>query len=120
MGSADYYSHGNPNKICDKCGIKYKASELRQQWDHTWVCDYDFELRQPQDKLKAFPDKQTIDDPRPEAVSGTTYWNGSSEVTSTNSPSTDEFLTTNEVTTNDLGDGNNSICDVVPDDPSCP
>ena len=120
MGRADFYDHGNPNKICDGCGQKYKASELRETWDHKFMCSYDWEQRQPQDLLKAMPDNQSIDNPRPESNSTISYWNGSSEVTSTNSPSTDEFLTENEVTTNDLGDGNNSICDVVPDDPSCP
>ena len=102
MGRADFYEHGNPNKICDKCGQKFKASEMREQWDHTWACPYDFETRQPQDKLKAFPDHQTIEDPRPEATSDMTYWDGSALEETTNVPSTDEFLSTNEVEAGDL------------------
>ena len=120
MGRADFYDHGNANKICDGCGQKYKASELRKTWDNRWMCWYDWERRQPQDKLRAFPDKQTIPDPRPEAVSQTTSWDGSSLVTGVNDPSQDEFVDTNEVQTSDLGDGNGSICNVDPSDPSCP
>lgn len=120
MGRADFYDHGNPNMICDKCGQKFKQSEMREQWDGTWACSYDWERRQPQDKLKAFPDFQSIEDPRPEATSEITYWDGSSEVTGQNSPSTDDFLSTNEVQPDDLGDGNGTICDVVPETPGCP
>ena len=89
MGRADFYDHGNPNKICDGCGQKYKASELRETWDHKFMCSYDWEQRQPQDLLKAMPDNQSIDNPRPESNSAISYWDGSSEVTGTNSPSTD-------------------------------
>ena len=120
MGRADYYDHGNPNMICDKCGQKFKKSEMREQWDHTWVCSYDFELRQPQDKLKSFPDKQTIEDPRPGTSSPIQYWDGTTMVEGVNQLSTDDFISTNEVQPDDLGDGNGTICTVVPDDPSCP
>jgi len=102
MGRADFYDHGNPNMICEKCGHKYKKSEMREQWNHVWACSYDYEDRQPQDKLKAFPDKQTIEDARPESTSGMTYWDGSAEAETTNVPSTDDFLTTNEVEAGDL------------------
>jgi hypothetical protein len=113
MGRADFLDLGNPNKICDFCGQKFKASEVRETWDHYFVCDYDFELRQPQDKLQSFPDKQTIDDPRPESVSVTTEWNGAALVNGTNSPSINDFLDTNEVTSDDLGNGNGDIDDVI-------
>lgn len=102
MGRADFYDHGNPNKVCDGCGQKYKASEMRETWDHKWMCPYDWERRQPQDKLRSFPDKQSIEDPRPEAVSDMTYWTGSALGETTNSPSQDEFLDTNEVQAGDL------------------
>lgn len=102
MGKADFYVHGDPNGICDLCGIKYKKSDLRETWDHKFVCSYDFELRQPQDRLKSRRDNQSIPDPRPEAVSGMTYWDGSAEVETTNDPTQDEFLDTNEVSAGDL------------------
>ena len=60
------YDHGNPNKICDRCGVKYKASELEKQWDGLWVCSYDYESRQPQDTLRSRPDNQSVDAARPE------------------------------------------------------
>lgn len=33
------------NVICDVCGFKYKASELRQRWDGPMVCKADWETR---------------------------------------------------------------------------
>ena len=120
MGRADFYDHGNANKICDKCGQKYKASELQEQWDHTWACSFDWELRQPQDRLRSFPDRQTIEDARPESTGDITFWDGSSLVEGENDPSTDSFLTTNEVQSDDLGTGNGSICTVAPTTPECP
>lgn len=33
------------NAICDICGWKYKASELRLRWDGWMVCDADYETR---------------------------------------------------------------------------
>jgi len=102
MGRADFYDHGNPNGICEFCGQKYKKSELRETWDHRFVCDYDFEHRQPQDKLRAFPDKQSIENARPESVSEMTYWTGSALAETTNDPSQDDFLDLNEVQAGDL------------------
>ena len=60
------YSHGNPNKQCDICGFKYKASEIQKRWDGLWVCHYDMEARQPQDTIRSRPDKQSVDVARPE------------------------------------------------------
>lgn len=37
------------NAICDVCGFKKKASQLRKRWDGFMVCEADFELRQPLD-----------------------------------------------------------------------
>ncbi len=33
------------NVICDVCGFKYKASELKQRWDGPMVCKEDWEPR---------------------------------------------------------------------------
>lgn len=35
---ADYYAPGSWNANCDRCGGKYKASELRQEWTGLRVC----------------------------------------------------------------------------------
>ena len=120
MSRADHYVHGDPNMICDFCGHKYKKSYLRETWDHYWVCPYDFEKRQPQDRLRSFEDKQGFDDPRPEGPSVIEYWDGSSLQSGINNPSQDDFLDTNEIASSDLGDGNGSICNVNPSDPTCP
>lgn len=102
MGRADYYVHGDPNMICDGCGQKYKKSSLRETWDHKWMCQYDWERRQPQDLLKSFPDKQGFDNPRPEGPSAITYWDGSTLTSGINNPTQNEFLDTNEVQAEDL------------------
>ena len=68
MGTnADYYKHGDPNAICERCGHKYKRSQLRKTWDGLDVCPYDFEHRHPQDFLRAKEDRQAIEDPSPES-----------------------------------------------------
>ena len=66
MGDADHYKHGDYNAICDKCGFKYKASQLRRTWDNLMVCKKDWEPRQPQDFVKGVKDKQTVPWARPE------------------------------------------------------
>jgi len=109
MGRSDFYDHGNHNMICQKCGQKYKRSEMREQWDHSWVCWYDYEERQPQDLLRGLPDRQSIEDPRPEGITTGLLWNGSEYITCTSNPSEDSFLDTNEVTADSLSDGNGSI-----------
>lgn len=37
------------NALCDVCGFKYKASQLKKRWDGLMVCNKDFELRHPMD-----------------------------------------------------------------------
>jgi hypothetical protein len=51
---------GDHNAICDVCGFKYKASDLRKRWDNLYVCKDDFELRHPMDFFKGRPDNQTV------------------------------------------------------------
>ena len=58
MGRADYLARGTWNASCDRCGTKWKASELRLEWDKLYVCPRCFELRQPQDFVRATPDQQ--------------------------------------------------------------
>ena len=38
MGRADYYKHGDANAICDRCGFKFKHSELTREWTGLLVC----------------------------------------------------------------------------------
>ena len=58
-GPADYLKVGDWNAICDVCGFKFKASQLKKRWDGFMVCDKDWERRHPQDFLKAKPDSPT-------------------------------------------------------------
>lgn len=53
----DYYKPGDWNAICDRCGFKFKASELIEDWQGFRVCVHDFETRHPQDFVKAVRDK---------------------------------------------------------------
>jgi hypothetical protein len=66
-GHADYLKTGDWNAICDECGFKFKASELRKRWDGYMVCKDDFEERHPQDFLKGVPDKQNVPWARPDS-----------------------------------------------------
>lgn len=82
MGHADYFKHGDWNALCDRCGFKYKASELRKTWDGLYVCKKDWEPRNQQDFVRAIEDNS-----RPSFV---------------RSESTDVFLGVNDVTADSL------------------
>ena len=62
----NYAAEGDYNVICDVCGFKFKASQLRKRWDGYMVCDKDFEQRHPQDLIKIRPEKQTVPWARPQ------------------------------------------------------
>ncbi len=66
MGRADYWKHGDHNAICDTCGFKFKASELKKTWDNMYVCSKDFEPRHPQDFVRGKKDDQSVPWSRPE------------------------------------------------------
>ena len=51
---------GDWNAICDVCGFKFKASDLKQRWDNLMVCKDDFEYRHPEDFFRGFPDDPSI------------------------------------------------------------
>ena len=63
-----YYIPGSWNVICDSCGKKIKASEAKQRWDGLIVCPDDFEMRQPQDFVKARADKISVPFTRPRST----------------------------------------------------
>jgi hypothetical protein len=60
------YDKGDFATICDSCGKKFKASELRKRWDGIMVCRRDYEQRQPQDFVRGVPDYQAPFFTRPE------------------------------------------------------
>lgn len=68
MGRADYYRPGDFNRICDRCGLKRKASETQEEWNGLIVCsDGCFEERHPQDFVRGRHDEQRVYKPRPDA-----------------------------------------------------
>ena len=66
MAKAPNYDKGNWLALCDSCGCKKMASELRKRWDGLMVCNEDWEPRQPQDFVRAKIDIQAPPFTRPE------------------------------------------------------
>ena len=66
MSFRSRYFKGDNNAICDVCGRKYKASQLRRRWDNYMVCPDDWEPRQPQDFVRGVADVQVPPFTRPE------------------------------------------------------
>ena len=62
------YKPGQWNAICDRCGFKFKSSELKKDWQGLMVCSHDFELRNPQDFLRVRPEKIAPDWARPQGL----------------------------------------------------
>ena len=63
------YIKGDYNAICDRCGYKRKASDMRPQWNNLFVCvDTCWEPRHPQDFVRGKKDKQRVPVPRPEST----------------------------------------------------
>jgi PKD repeat protein len=67
MGRSDYYLDGSNNVICDQCGKKFKAHQLRKQWDGIWACNRCWDYRNPQEYVRGVPDNMAPDLSRPEA-----------------------------------------------------
>lgn len=57
---------GNWNALCDSCGRKFKASQLRRRWDGLMVCEEDYELRHPQDFLRVQKEQISVPWARPD------------------------------------------------------
>ena len=72
MKIRDEYVHGAWNQICDRSGFKVKNTGTRREWNHSVVRNKDWEARHPQDFLRAIPDHQAVEDPRPGAADGFT------------------------------------------------
>lgn len=60
MASKNIHKHGDWNAVCDLCGFEYKASQLKEQWDHLRVCSECWSPRQPQDFLRGKRDNQSL------------------------------------------------------------
>lgn len=62
----NYLVYGEWNAICDQCGFKFKASQLRKRWDGLMTCVKCWEPRHPQDFLRVRGDKPSVPWTRPE------------------------------------------------------
>lgn len=70
-GRADYYRHGDFNRICDRSGFKVKASRTQKEWNGLIVRREDWEPRHPQDYVRGVRDQQSVREARPEPVADT-------------------------------------------------
>ena len=61
----NYYVSSGWNCTCDRCGKKKKASEVKLEWTGFIVCRDCFELRHPQDFVRAKQDKIAVPFTRP-------------------------------------------------------
>jgi hypothetical protein len=48
----NYYKDGSWNTVCQRCGLKHKAEELKVEWTGLHVCSPCWEPRHPQTLLK--------------------------------------------------------------------
>jgi len=60
------YIPGDHWMLCDECGFRYRRSEMRERWDHAWVCEKDWEPKHPQENVKVVVDRVAVDVARPE------------------------------------------------------
>lgn len=61
---SDHYEPGQWNALCDRCGFKFKARQLRKEWTGLMVCSGSatndcWEPRNAQEKLRAKADRQS-------------------------------------------------------------
>lgn len=61
----NYLDLGNWNALCDSCGRKFKASQLKRRWDGLMVCEEDYELRHPSDFLRVQRERISVPWARP-------------------------------------------------------
>ncbi|NIW96980.1 MAG: hypothetical protein GWN13_01800 [Phycisphaerae bacterium] len=78
----DKYRPGDYYIQCDYSGFKIRRSQAKKKWDGLLVDRRFWEIRHPQDFVRGIKDRQAVPDPRPEGD--------------------DTFLSTNEVTQDDL------------------
>lgn len=57
---------GDWNALCDRCGRKFKASQLKKTWDNLYVCKDDWEPRHEQDFLRGVKDDPSVPFTRPD------------------------------------------------------
>ena len=54
--------------ICDRCGLRYKYTQLRKEWNNLFVCPECYEPKAPHiNPVPNVADPEAIRDPRPQA-----------------------------------------------------
>ena len=81
-GKPGTYKSGDHYVTCDRSGFKVLKSTTQKEWNGLIVRKVDYEERNVQDFVRGRKDKQHVDEPRSEPA--------------------DIFLTTNEVSADDL------------------
>lgn len=66
MSNANFLKKGSWNVICMRCGGKFKAEKIRREWTNLLVCNDCYEIRQPQDFVTGYVDKQVVPFSSPE------------------------------------------------------
>lgn len=61
-----WWKSGSWNTLCDRCGFKFKAEDLREEWDKLMVCKDCWELRHPQELIRPIQDQNKLPWTRPE------------------------------------------------------
>lgn len=59
---------GGWNAECDRCGFKFKNSDLKRTWDGLYVCKDDWEPRHPSDFQTGHKDDPSVPWTRPESA----------------------------------------------------
>lgn len=66
MAKKEFYVAGTWNAICDRCGFKFKANELREDWQGFMVCEADYDERNPVDFFRVREETTGVPWTRPE------------------------------------------------------
>lgn len=61
-----WFKSGLYNAICDRCGWKFKNTDLQLSWDGLQVCSSCWESRHPQEMIRPIPDQNKLPWTRPE------------------------------------------------------
>ena len=63
---SNYFISGQYNVICDVCGFRFKANQIKHRWDGMVVCEQDWEERHPSDLFQAREEQTGVPFTRPE------------------------------------------------------
>ena len=48
---------GTPASICDRCGFKYRLTQLRKEWTGLMVCNPCYDIKHPQLAVRGVADR---------------------------------------------------------------